>query len=245
MHVPPRLRPVEEALAGAAVAAAARLGAAGARDGSRPQRLPVGGARGGAAVGALPRPAPAPAGTAPRRRRQGHPSRRPGRDRGLLRAPAAPGAGSVAGARAGPGDRRDRARRAARRAGRERAPPRHRDPGGPGHPAGRHPAFTLRAAESGGVRNRPLNRHESAARGARGRPGASSPRRGNRAVLIWVNGPSNGRLASKQPPYAEAVARKVPRRPRPLTPSAPEGPAMTAWRRPAPAVLPSPSASRR
>ena len=33
-----------------------------------------------------------------------------------------------------------------------------------------------------------------------GRPGASSPRRGNRAVLICVNGPSNGRLASKQPP---------------------------------------------
>src|SRR5207245_1112908 len=50
----------------------------------------------------------------------------------------------------------------------------------------------------------------------RGRPAAPAPRRGDHLVLTGVKGADDRCLASKQYPYAQAVARKVPRRPRPL-----------------------------
>src|SRR5947208_13464523 len=82
------------------------------------------------------------------------PLRRAGRRRALLRAPAAAGAGLVAGARAGAGGRRDRPPRGRGGAGGQRALPRLGDPGRLGGPArqragavaGHHPPLAAPAA---------------------------------------------------------------------------------------------------
>src|SRR3954470_16623156 len=135
-------------------AAAARAGPVGAGRRPRAERVPGGGARGAPAVGALPRPAPAAAGVAAGRGGQGRPLRRAARRRALLRAPAAAGAGLVAGARAGAGGRRDRPPRGRGGAGGQRALPRLGDPGRlggaarqrAGAVAGRHPPLAAPAA---------------------------------------------------------------------------------------------------
>src|SRR3954454_9684625 len=135
-------------------AAAARAGPVGPGRRPRAERVPGGGARGAPAVGALPRPAPAAAGVAAGRGGQGRPLRRAGRRRALLRAPAAVGAGLVAGARAGAGGRHDRPPRGRGGAGGQRALPRLGHPGRlggaarqrAGAVAGRHPPLAAPAA---------------------------------------------------------------------------------------------------
>src|SRR3954468_17863898 len=60
----------------------------------------------------------------------------------------------------------------------------------------------------------------------RERPGAAPLRRGDCPVLTGVKDTPGRYEAGKQGPYARVVARKGPRRPRPLTSETPEGPAM-------------------
>jgi hypothetical protein len=78
--------------------------------------------------------------------------------------------------------------------------------------------------------------------------GASRSRRRTRRCMIIVQsseaaaGRPAGEGVGGQPPCARVVARKGPRRPRPLTPSAPEGPAIPPLR---PGIsLPSPAVNR-
>src|SRR3954453_3388855 len=65
----------------------------------------------------------------------------------------------------------------------------------------------------------------------RERPGAAPLRRGDRPALTRIKDTPGRYEAGKQGPYARVVARKGPRRPRPLPQSVAEGPA-TSLRRP-------------